>query len=285
MSRELLLAAVCSIMITLAGCGGSGDSGGDTGSDSGDQQTESETTEETSSSSSAPSSVEKPGDNWAELSGTVTVKGEKPAPKTQTQNLSACKMSNGEDGKLKIPVADFGENGGIKNVFVWVEPVEGEMTKLTSELPQDSVTVDQEGCEFFPDSAIVSTGGKVTVTNSDAGSHNFSYSGDFWSGNINQEKGQEDSITDVPDSPQFVTYECNIHPWMGGLLRVAEHHAYALSSKDGSFNIGHVAPGEYTVKVHHKSLSDPVEKGTITVKEDGSVEGLDLSGLQLEIEG
>jgi hypothetical protein len=72
---------------------------------------------------------------------------------------------------------------------------------------------------------------------------------------------------------------------MGGVIRMADHHAYALTGSDGSFSLGQVAPGEYKVKVHHKSLDGPQEKGTVTVTEEGKVEGLDLSGLQVEISG
>lgn len=283
MKRSLLFALLCSVAITIAGCGG-GDSGsnGDTGSsDSGTESTE--TTDSSQSSTSSSSGVvEEAGDNWAELSGSVTLKGEAPSPKVQTQNLQACKM---HDEKMEVPLAEVGENKGVKHVFVWLEPTEGSMTKLKPALPSKEVTVDQEGCEFLPDSAILSIGGTLTVKNSDAGSHNFRYAGEFIDGNITQEKGDEDQITELPQSPQFVTFECNIHPWMGGVIRMADHHANALTGDDGSFNLGSVAPGEYTVNVHHKSLDDPQEKGTVTVTEKGEVEGLDLSGLQVEISG
>lgn len=284
MKRQLLFAAICSLAITLAGCGGgdSGSNGGDTGSaDSGTESTET-TDASQSSSNSSPSVVEEPGDNWAELSGTVTLKGEAPSPKVQTQNLQACKMHS---DKMEIPIAEVGENKGVKNVFVWLEATDGSITKLKSALPPKEVTVDQKGCEFLPDSAILSIGGTLTVKNSDAGSHNFKYAGEFIQGNITQEKGAEDQIKELPESPQFVTYECNIHPWMGGVIRMADHHANALTGSDGSFSLGQVAPGEYKVKVHHKALDGPQEKGTVTVTKEGKVEGLDLSGLQVEISG
>lgn len=283
MKRQLLFAALCSLAITISGCGG-GDSGsnGDTGStDSGTESTET-TGSSQSETTSSPSSVEEPGENWAELSGKVTLKGEVPSPKIQSDNLEACKM---HDKKMEVPVAVVGDNKGVKHVFVWLEPTNGSITKLKSALPPNEVTIDQKGCQFLPDSAILSVGGKLTVKNSDGGQHNFKYAGDFIEGNITQEKGATDEITDLPESPQFVTYECNIHPWMRGVIRMADHHANALTDADGSFNLGHVAPGEYNLKVHHKSLDDPQEKGTVTVTEDGKVKGLDLSSLQVEISG
>lgn len=287
MSRQLLFIAICSAMITIAGCGGSGDSG-DSGGENGSETQEEEANESessSSSSSSSASSVEEAGENWAKLSGTVKLKGEKPEPTIQSQNLSDCKLNNGDTEKLEVPTATVGDDNGVKNVFVWVEPVEGSIPALKPEMPSSKATIDQKGCAFHPRSLIVATGGKLTVTNSDAGGHNFNYKGgNFWKDNINQDKGAEDTI-DVAENPQFVTYECNIHPWMGGLFRISGNHAIGLSSKDGSFTIGSVPPGEYKVKVHHRSISDPVEKGTVTVTEDGSVEGLDLSGLQLEISG
>ncbi len=281
MLRKLTFVAVCSIALTIAGCGDGG-SGGDTGESTSQDTKTTDSSSTTSKKKSAPEAVSEPGDNWAKLSGSVTLKGKKPSPQIQTQNLQACKM---HDEKLEVPVADIGENSGVKHVFVWLEPTKGNMTKLTPALPPGNVTVDQEGCEFLPDSAILSVGGELTVKNSDAGDHNFKYEGEFLEGNITQSKGQEDVISKLPDSPQFVTFECNIHPWMGGVLRIAEHHAYALTNADGSFSLGSVAPGEYTVKLHHKSLDAPVEKGTVTVTDQGTVEGLDLSKLQVEISG
>ena len=58
------------------------------------------------------------------------------------------------------------------------------------------------------------------------------------------------------------------------LLAVADTNYAALTGADGSFTIDGLRPGEYKIKVWHEKLGKG--KGTVTVKEDGTSERVEI---------
>jgi len=283
MRTRTAIALMISAMLVLAGCGG-GQDGGDTGTDGGGGETPAEkedTSDKTSSDGSSSNVVESAGDNWVQVDGTVVVEGEKPGT-VEEKPKAECDLPEGQN-KIVIEKASVGKNGGVAEVFVWLEPKSGTNFKvLKSALPPSEVTIDQKGCRFHPENAIIHNKGVLTVKNSDKGSHNFNYQGTFLSDNIDQVAGATDTISDLPSKPQFISFKCDIHAWMGGLLRVADHHAYALTGEGGSFDLGKVVPGKYTLNLRHEML-DEAKTIDVTVNEDGSVEGVDLSTVSLTL--
>jgi hypothetical protein len=49
---------------------------------------------------------------------------------------------------------------------------------------------------------------------------------------------------------------CNIHPEMSAAVVVLRTPHFAITGRDGSFQIGHVAPGKYKLEVWSESVSE-----------------------------
>ncbi len=251
-------------LLTFAACGGGGEDGSsDQGADSSSETTSKQTGGGTSSGLEV---VDEPGDNWGTLTGQVKFKGSAPDPVTAPRD-SQCGLKKGDPlNRIKIDK----EKGIVQNALVYLEGVE---TAISGELPPKSLTIDQEKCIFRPRwTYVLRMNGVVTVKNSDPELHNFRYRGtsDFGAqGNKNQSPGAKPIEIEMNGS-EWVNFECNVHPWMVGMLRVSEHHAVARSGTDGTFSFD-VEPGDYTLVVNHPSLDNPV-KTDVNVPEGDSVE-------------
>ncbi len=45
-----------------------------------------------------------------------------------------------------------------------------------------------------------------------------------------------------------IPVKCNVHPWMHSYIAVFKHPYFAVTSKDGSFDLSSLPPGTYTIK-------------------------------------
>ncbi len=197
--------------------------------------------------------VEKAGSDWGTLKGRIEIKGEVPDPQTFPTNSrfkQKCKMKKDRTVQ-RVKVKD----SGVQNVFVRLK---GVTKALESKLPPKTIVVDQKKCRFRPRAGLVQANGTIKVKNSDPTIHNFNYSGSNplgISGNKTQPKGA-DPIKVHVKSPEYVSFRCNVHPWMKGRVLVADHHAYALTDKKGKFSMK-VPPGSYQMEINHLSLKKP----------------------------
>src|SRR5688572_9647620 len=69
--------------------------------------------------------------------------------------------------------------------------------------------------------------------------------------------------TDLP-RPGMVRVECDAHGWMLAHIYVADSPYYALTGPDGSFSIGDVPPGSYTLVASQHFAGDT--ETPVTVK-------------------
>jgi plastocyanin len=77
-------------------------------------------------------------------------------------------------------------------------------------------------------------------------------------------------LTHTFTTPEImVPLECNVHSWMKGFAGVTSHPFHAVSGEDGSFTIGNLPPGTYTLEAWHEQLG--TRTATVTVPEGGSV--------------
>jgi plastocyanin len=155
-------------------------------------------------------------------------------------------------GKLK-------KKKDMSGVFVYI-------TGFKSEAPDAIPDIVQEDRKFYPDILPVVVGQKVRFPNHDHIYHNvFS---------ISPTKVFDLGQYKECDSPKCVTFEkpglvpvfCNIHPQMLTYVIVLENNAYAMTDKEGDFQIGNVPSGTYTVnawlpKAKHVSQKILIQPG------------------------
>jgi len=119
--------------------------------------------------------------------------------------------------------------------------------------PSKPVVMDQQAMQFIPHVLPVVAGTKVKFLNSDPTPHNV-FSPDYEKYNLGTwPKGQsrDYAFTTCAKLPCMYTQLCRVHPEMEGYVVVLQNPHFAVSDKDGHYEIGNVPPGSYTLAVWH----------------------------------
>jgi len=210
------------------------------------------------------SSHHTPGEEaMVTVEGRVVLEGDQPAP-YKRKLVSIWKQHCGMEGDvLKVQHVEVDEQSdGVADVLVWAEGTTGNRPAWR---PPEKIVIDQEGCRFIPNAAVLRTGGEVKVLNSDPAVHNFFYQpkddANPTRGNLMQPPEKGPLFVTFPNEGSY-RYRCNVHPWMSGLLLVTDRHPYAVTDAEGRFTL-QLPPGERELRVRHYSQ----EKATRTTLE------------------
>jgi hypothetical protein len=193
------------------------------------------------------------------LKGKITLTGNMPDLKAlnaaleeqmnKNQDKALCHM--GTPAEVTEQSYRIGDNKGVGNVFVWIEPEAGHYFPISPEQLKEAkdhpATLDQPHCAFIPHCFVLftgyiadpknprkpkPTGQKLIIKNSANTTHNTK-----WEGDINEPKGneiiqagKEITIDKLVPSKDPITFNCNIHGWMSAYARNFDH-PYATVSK------------------------------------------------------
>jgi Carboxypeptidase regulatory-like domain len=206
----------------------------------------------------------------ATIKGVVKVQGAVPKPTHIDMSQDPkCAQMHPNGGATEDIVADA--NGDLANVIVYVSQGLGD-SKFDP--PAQPATIDQKGCMYMPHIVAVRANQELKVVNSDPTTHNI-----HPSPNNNRELNQ----SQPPGTPFSMTFareeiaipvKCNIHPWMHSYIAVFQHPFFAVSGKDGSFEIANLPPGSYTITAWHEKLGTAFQKITVG---DGERKTLDFA--------
>jgi len=150
--------------------------------------------------------------------------------------------------------------GDLQNVIVFVSQGLGD---LKFDPPSEPVVVEQKGCMYMPHVLAVRANQTLQVVNDDATSHNIHptpANNREWNkaeppgSKLEESFGREEIAIPV---------KCNVHPWMRGYIAVFKHPFFAVTGKDGTFDLGNLPPGTYTIEAWHEKLGTSSQ--TITV--------------------
>jgi plastocyanin len=163
-------------------------------------------------------------------------------------------------GEIKGQVAVQGLKSA-ENIAVYVDAIAGKDFPP----PASHAIMDQHKLTFIPHVLVVLKGTTVDFLNSDALGHNV-----YWPSVSGSKKlahnmgtwpqGVKKSFTfnDLGVAPLL----CNVHSEMSGYIYVAPTPYFAITGKDGSFDIKDVPAGHYTLKTwseEGKPTSAPVD--------------------------
>lgn len=149
-------------------------------------------------------------------------------------------------GDVKGKVAVQGLRSA-ENIAVYVDAILGKKF----DPPAQHVTIDQRKMTFAPHVAVVLQGTTVDFLNSDPVGHNV-----YWP-SISGNKKLAHNLGTWPKGEkkgfQFndlgvASLLCNVHPEMSGYVVIAATPYFAVTDKDGAFDIKDVPPGTYTLK-------------------------------------
>ena len=117
--------------------------------------------------------------------------------------------------------------------------------------PKDHIVVDQRKMAFLPHVVVVEQGTTVDFLNSDPVGHNV-----YWP-SIGGNKKLSHNLGTWPkgDKKPFqfndlgtASLLCNVHPEMSGYVVVVPTPYFAVTDKDGNFEIKNIPAGKYTLK-------------------------------------
>lgn len=149
-----------------------------------------------------------------------------------------------------------------ENIAVYVDAIAGKDFPA----PAGHVIMDQKGLKFVPHVLVVLKGTTVDFLNSDPVGHNV-----YWpsvSGNKKLTHNMGTWPKDQKKPFQFndlgvVSLLCNVHPEMSGYIVVVPTPYFAVTDKEGSFEIKNVPPGTYTVKTWSEEGKPTTESVTV----------------------
>jgi plastocyanin len=189
------------------------------------------------------------------IEGKVTYQGNVPTRKViPTKDQNVC------GGIRDEPEIIVNAEKGVKDAVVYLAKVDKGKAWPAPEGPPK---LNNEKCIFEPHVQVIPAG-KLVVTNKDPILHNtHGFYGKRTAFNMAlPNQGQE--IETELERPGTVRIECDAHGWMLGWVYVVDNPYYAVTGEDGSFTIGDVPPGDYTLIATHE-FTGPVEI-PVTVK-------------------
>jgi plastocyanin len=200
----------------------------------------------------------------ATVTGTVKYDGSAPKPgKIDMSQDAACKGDN----TAETLVVDGGK---VANVFVYVKDGLGDRS---FDVPKDSVTIDQKGCQYHPHVLGVMTGQNVEIKNDDQTTHNI-----HPTPKDNREWNESQPPSAAPIQKSFAREEvmlpvkCNQHPWMKMYVNVMKNPFYAVTDKDGKYEIKGLPPGTYTLAFVQEKLGEQTQQVTVAPKDSKTVD-------------
>ena len=194
------------------------------------------------------------GTGWATLKGQFVYEGNPPAMKPYDVNKEPEFCTENGKVPLQETLLVDDQSKGIKNVLIFLR----DASRVhDSALPKkDSIVFDQKHCVFLTHVIGTTVGQTVNIKNSDQTGHNTNIIGTgdnptIPAGGMVAHPVQKDATT-----PFLV--KCGIHPWMTAYMLQWKNGYFAVTDKDGKFEIPNVPAGEpLEFQVWHESGAAP----------------------------
>jgi plastocyanin len=169
-----------------------------------------------------------------------------------------------------------GENNAAANVIVYVKS--GPARNVKTPVPSTEVAIDQVNCMYTPRVIAMRAGQPVRFKSSDPTSHNIHLqsrlNGD-WNETMQakssflagENKSQKIAAAELP-----VSLKCDIHTWMRAYAGVFNHDYFRVTTKDGTYELNNLPPGDYEIEAWHERAKGKAQKVTVGPKETKSLD-------------
>jgi len=163
-------------------------------------------------------------------------------------------MMAAQEGTLRGKVAVLRKSkkqNGSSDVVVWLTPYDFRPTLASTTAPR----LVQKDKQFTPHVVAVTVGSKIDFPNRDPFFHDvFSiYHGRPFDLGL-YESGSTRSVGFIKPGLSYIF--CNIHPQMSAVVVALETPYFAQTTPDGGFQIEHLPPGRYKLRLWHEFTSD-----------------------------
>lgn len=202
------------------------------------------------------------------IKGKVVFKGDASRfkrSKIKTAKDPNCKKSKKSIGSENVIINKKTDPMTLRNVMVSIEDGLGDFKCTPKTTP---IVLDQVGCQYKPHIVAMMASQSLRIRNGDETNHNIHFLP-----KVNQEMNfsqpKKDMTRDVTLRVEDVfKVKCDVHPWMGAYIRVFDHPFFAVTGKDGTFEIGGLPPGKYVVKAWHEDKRFGEQTMTVEVALD-----------------
>ena len=161
--------------------------------------------------------------------------------------------------------------GKLANVFVYVS---GDMLELyVFDAPKSDVVLAHRGCQLVPHVLGMQLSQTLKVANEDSTTHNTHFLP-----KANKDWNQSQPGNSPPVETKFETAEVlipvkdNQHPWQKAYVSVLSHPFFAVSARNGSYQISGLPPGQYTVVAWHERFGEQRTEISVGVSEQKNLD-------------
>jgi hypothetical protein len=236
-----------------------------------------------------------PVTNGGSLTGSVLFKGKIPAPIMEDlnkgKNAEFCATHpDTKEGKIRPRHKVVVTNGKLKDTVVFIENIE-----QGKDWPSQSVNFDFKNCDIFPKVTVVRKApkkiktGLVQITNHDPdilhNPHGYSKVGASAKTLFNKPLPNKGDVADVTKNlkrfkmkkDKHFFLQCDQHNFMEADARIIWNPYYAITAKEGSFQIEQIPAGTYRITAWHPYVGEVSQEVTIEAGQKAQLE-FQLSG-------
>ena len=208
-----------------------------------------------------------PTTTTASLKGTVRFEGKLPQPKPISMAADpSCARQHLSPMFAQQVMTD--SKGDLQDVVVFVAEGLGDRT---FEVPTLPAVVEQKGCMYLPHVLAVRANQPLHLVNDDSTSHNI-HPTPINNREWNKAEPPGSSVDEAFAREEIaIPVKCNVHPWMHGYIAVFKHPFFAVTGKDGNFDLSGLPPGTYTIKAWHETLGTSTQTITLGANESKQI--------------
>jgi hypothetical protein len=203
-----------------------------------------------------------PSGDKGTVKGTVVLTGKPPEMAEQKRQTDAfCAKTPQKDDEVVV-----GKGGALGNVLVRINGLPA------TPAPAKPAELNQDKCSYSPRVQGIVAGQTLQIKNSDPVLHNVrEIKGAMTKKNFAQVPGTPPvGEQDLKEPGTMMKFKCDIHQWMTAYVWVQNNDAFAVSDKDGKFEIDNVPVGTWDVTAWHERFGEKNAK--ITVSKDKPAE-------------
>jgi plastocyanin len=163
-----------------------------------------------------------------------------------------------------------GDNGSLANVFVHLQGTFPE-TPVTAQ----PIVIDQRSCIYRPRVIGMRVGQTLQVRNSDSLLHNV-HSSSAVGNSFNVAQPMAGMVFEFKPKAEeaMVKLGCDVHRWMTAYVGVVSNPYFAVTESAGSFELGKVPAGTYSIRSWHERFGEMTKSVTIKA---GAVSTVDFT--------
>ena len=204
-----------------------------------------------------------------DVKGAVTLDGAAPKNEAIKMNADPVCVKQNATPQFQETYAVGADGKSLQYVFVYVKDGLGN---YVYDPPSGTAQIDQKNCRYHPHVFGMRVGQTLEIVNSDPTLHNIHA---LPKGNQEFNTGQP--IQGMKTTHTFtakevmVPFKCDVHGWMNAYVGVLDHPYYAVTDKDGKFELKGLPPGTYTIEAWHEKLGATTQSVTLGAKESKEV--------------